>query len=109
MKKLIGVILMLGFLLTLSVGAVHAQAGFDSDGDGMVDELDNCPLNHNIDQGDADQDGIGDACEDEDPGEENRRDYPVSMDCSFLFPGTHTNVHGTNLWACLMRFGIRLV
>jgi hypothetical protein len=93
---------MLGLLLALSVAAVHAQTGFDSDSDGWLDEMDNCPLNHNVGQEDADQDGIGDVCEDEDPGEENPREYLVSLDCSFLFPGTHTNVHGSNLWACLM-------
>jgi hypothetical protein len=35
----------------------------DADGDGIVDGLDNCPADANADQADADQDGIGDACE----------------------------------------------
>ncbi|MBN2560854.1 MAG: thrombospondin type 3 repeat-containing protein [Phycisphaerae bacterium] len=35
----------------------------DLDGDGVFDCLDNCPLTANPDQADADQDGIGDACE----------------------------------------------
>src|SRR3972149_11098824 len=35
----------------------------DTDGDGVLDPNDNCPMNHNPDQADADSDGIGDACE----------------------------------------------
>ena len=35
----------------------------DTDGDGVVDALDNCPAVANANQADADQDGIGDACE----------------------------------------------
>jgi len=34
----------------------------DSDGDGVSDELDNCPTVPNADQRDADFDGVGDAC-----------------------------------------------
>jgi hypothetical protein len=35
----------------------------DSDGDGIIDDLDNCPARFNADQADTDDDGIGDACE----------------------------------------------
>jgi PKD repeat protein len=35
----------------------------DSDGDGVPDEIDNCPSVYNPDQSDADGDGIGDACD----------------------------------------------
>lgn len=35
----------------------------DTDGDGIVDALDNCPAVSNADQADADGDDIGDACE----------------------------------------------
>lgn len=35
----------------------------DSDGDGAVDVVDNCPAVANIDQSDADADGIGDVCD----------------------------------------------
>jgi len=35
----------------------------DADGDSVADEDDNCPLDANEDQTDADTDGIGDACE----------------------------------------------
>ncbi|MBD3257170.1 hypothetical protein GF377_01960 [candidate division GN15 bacterium] len=34
----------------------------DADGDGIADDIDNCPLVHNPEQEDTDGDGIGDAC-----------------------------------------------
>lgn len=43
--------------------ATEEQAAVDSDGDGVVDETDNCTAVANADQGDADGDGIGDACD----------------------------------------------
>jgi hypothetical protein len=104
MKKMIRVTLIAGILLALSVGVVYAQAGFDSDGDGMSDELDNCPFNYNAHQEDSDQDGVGDACET--PGPIPLTGNPdqqlITLDCSFLFPGSAANVYGSNLWACLM-------
>jgi hypothetical protein len=40
----------------------------DADGDGVADDLDNCPSVANADQADSDGDGVGDACdEDGDP------------------------------------------
>jgi hypothetical protein len=41
---------------------------FDEDGDGIPDELDNCPLFANPDQADHDEDGLGDEC---DPDDDN--------------------------------------
>jgi len=35
----------------------------DTDSDGMADDIDNCPLISNPDQGDIDNDGIGDVCD----------------------------------------------
>src|SRR6185295_18068668 len=42
--------------------AVASCAAEDSDADGVVDWLDNCPLVPNADQHDADADGVGDVC-----------------------------------------------
>jgi len=38
----------------------------DSDGDGVIAEIDNCPNTPNPDQTDTDEDGVGDACNDAD-------------------------------------------
>lgn len=35
----------------------------DQDEDGIADPLDNCPADHNPDQEDLDQNGVGDACD----------------------------------------------
>ncbi len=42
----------------------------DTDGDGALDLGDNCPLTPNLAQVDADDDGAGDACDDDDDGDE---------------------------------------
>ena len=41
----------------------------DSDGDGILDGTDNCPLTANTDQTDTDGDGQGDACDGDDDGD----------------------------------------
>ncbi|MFH0979908.1 MAG: thrombospondin type 3 repeat-containing protein [Planctomycetota bacterium] len=41
----------------------------DTDDDGVPDGCDNCPNVHNPGQGDFDQDGVGDACEDDADGD----------------------------------------
>lgn len=42
----------------------------DSDGDGVADDLDNCPDIANADQTDGDDDGLGDACDGDEPEQE---------------------------------------
>ena len=44
-------------------------AGSDKDGDGIIDDNDNCPDTANSDQADADGDGTGDVCDDDRDGD----------------------------------------
>ncbi|MBU1319992.1 MAG: M4 family metallopeptidase [candidate division Zixibacteria bacterium] len=47
----------------VQVIAFECEEAVDSDGDGIYDSSDNCPLVYNPNQGDADGDGIGDSCD----------------------------------------------
>ncbi len=51
-----------------AIAAVHWRPAADQDGDGVDDNVDNCPQVSNGDQADADGDGIGNVC-DSDPDE----------------------------------------
>jgi hypothetical protein len=53
----------------------------DSDGDGISDAEDNCPLAPNPDQADADHDGQGDVC---DPDDDNDGVLDASDNCHFV-------------------------
>src|SRR3954471_10686041 len=54
----------LALLLAVTRGStVRAGGGADTDGDGIADPLDNCPLYPNPTQADSNGNGIGDACE----------------------------------------------
>lgn len=44
----------------------HAPTLVDTDGDGVVDDFDNCPTNANANQTDTDSDGAGNACDADD-------------------------------------------
>ncbi|MBN2304057.1 MAG: thrombospondin type 3 repeat-containing protein, partial [Anaerolineae bacterium] len=54
-----------GDLYNVYVGVVPVggPTGFDSDTDGVPDNLDNCPFDPNPDQADSDVDSIGDVCD----------------------------------------------
>lgn len=49
----------------------------DADGDGIANDIDNCPQTYNFNQVDTDGDGIGNAC-DEDPESDSSQDSALS-------------------------------
>jgi ELWxxDGT repeat protein len=49
--------------------ALPKNALFDADGDGIEDASDNCPASPNPDQADRDDDGTGDACDEDGDGD----------------------------------------
>jgi len=53
----------LGFFGAEFIGTCTENPLLDSDGDGILDSVDNCPAVYNPDQADFDSDGEGDACE----------------------------------------------
>lgn len=55
--------------LVYSDYTVSVSCDEDSDGDGISDEEDNCPLLVNADQLDTDEDGEGNICDDDDDGD----------------------------------------
>jgi hypothetical protein len=50
----------------VSVASIIFCTSIDSDGDGVEDDLDNCPLIPNESQADFDGDGLGDVCDEDD-------------------------------------------
>ena len=68
MKRTAVFFVLMGLVLALAGGVLLpgiALAVTDSDGDGVSDSMDNCPLVANPDQKDSDADGIGDVCDDD--------------------------------------------
>ena len=60
--------------------ACEQTCAVDSDSDGFQDDIDNCPNNCNVEQLDADGDGIGDVC-DPDPGCGGCDQTPCEAEC----------------------------
>ncbi|MDG2472585.1 MAG: thrombospondin type 3 repeat-containing protein [Pseudomonadales bacterium] len=53
----------------VELGVYEYRILSDADSDTIEDSLDNCPNNANADQGDSDQDGIGDVCDPDPDGD----------------------------------------
>src|SRR5262249_43774017 len=66
----------------------YVPLALDTDGDGVVDCLDNCRLVANPDQRDSDGDGTGDACDLDGPP------FPVSVD-----PGDAMSAPAARWWS----------
>lgn len=69
--------LLCGTTTSFSIFALMFQDVVDTDGDGIIDDEDNCRLIANEDQADLDGDGIGDACDEDTDGDGfiNSEDY----------------------------------
>jgi len=66
----------------------------DTDGDGVPDGTDNCPLVDNPDQTDTDGDGLGDAC---DPDDDNDGDTDVNDNCPLVANPDQTDTDGDGI------------
>lgn len=73
------------------------EFGTDSDCDGIIEPIDNCPAVANPDQADLDGDGIGDACDDDIDGDGVPNDID---DCPMNKPGLPVDCQGRPLRDC---------
>ncbi len=72
-------------------GVDDQVAGADSDGDGWIDRVDNCPLDANPSQTDADDDLLGDAC---DADADNDGIVNAADDCAAVSNADQENLDG---------------
>jgi hypothetical protein len=66
------------------IGAYEFQ---DSDGDGILDNVDNCPVDANSTQADLDNDGLGDVCDVDRDGDGSENLADCAPDDSTIYPG----------------------
>ena len=76
-----------------SIPPVKRRPGVNADGDDLPDSLDNCPSVSNSEQDDADDDGIGDACDPEpnnpaEPTGMNDDNNRLTLSCDYAADGT---------------------
>ena len=64
-------------IVPFSILSSNCNTSMDTDGDGIADNLDNCPTNANTNQLDTDGDGIGDVCDQDDDND----GIPDSTEC----------------------------
>lgn len=77
------------FNYTITTSGISCE--MDSDGDGVNDDVDNCPNTANADQADNDGDGAGDAC---DPDDDNDGVLDVDDNCQFTANSDQANYDG---------------
>lgn len=80
----------------LTNGEIAQACIIDTDGDGIADEVDNCPDAANSDQADFDGDGVGDACDSDDDNDGVPDEFDV---CPRTPAGELVNAEGCTIAA----------
>jgi LysM repeat protein len=95
-------------LLTAALAGVSPAGVYaydDTDGDGIVNPLDNCPTTFNPDQADSNHDGIGDAC----AGTDGDGVPDIIDNCPTVYNPDQKNTYGGPAGdACEAESGVRL-